>query len=120
MVRAAPRAPRKQLIARERERFVREHPRSAAQFADTSRTLLGGVPMSWMAMWASGFALLFEEAEGARLTDVDGHEYVDLCLGDTGAMAGHAPAPTVEAVQRQVRRGTNKMMRSEDDAAVAR
>jgi glutamate-1-semialdehyde 2,1-aminomutase len=120
MVRPVPSARLKQLIARERERFVREHPRSAAQFADTSRTLLGGVPMSWMAMWAGGFPLFFEEAEGARLTDVDGHEYVDLCLGDTGAMAGHAPAPTVEAVERQVRRGTTTMLPSEDAAAVGR
>ena len=29
-------------------------------------------------------------ASGARFTDVDGIEYVDLCLGDTGAMSGHA------------------------------
>ena len=107
-----------QLIARERDRFAREHRRSAALFAETGRTLLGGVPMSWMTMWAGGFPLFFDQAEGARLTDVDGHEYVDLCLGDTGAMAGHAPAPTVDAVERQVRRGTTAMLPTEDAAAV--
>lgn len=106
------------LIVRERERFAREHPRSAQSFEETGRTLVGGVPMSWMAMWAGGFPLFFDEAHGARLTDVDGHKYVDLCLGDTGAMAGHAPPATVEAVERQVRRGTTTMLPSEDAAAV--
>jgi glutamate-1-semialdehyde 2,1-aminomutase len=108
------------LTARERERFAREHAGSAQLFDKTGRTLLGGVPMSWMAMWAGGFPLFFDEAWGARLTDVDGHEYVDLCLGDTGAMAGHAPAATVEAVERQVKRGTTTMLPSEDAAAVGR
>ena len=53
-------------------------------------------------------------AEGARFADVDGHEYVDFCLGDTGAMAGHSPAPTVAAVQRQIARGITTMLPSED------
>ncbi len=106
------------LIERERERFTSHHPRSAELFERTGRTLLGGVPMSWMTMWAGGFPLFFAEASGARLTDVDGHEYVDLCLGDTGAMAGHAPGPTVEAVERQLRRGTTTMLPNEDAVAV--
>jgi glutamate-1-semialdehyde 2,1-aminomutase len=107
-----------ELIARERDRFAVDHSRSAALFQETGRTLLGGVPMSWMTMWAGGFPLFFDEAHGAALTDVDGREYVDLCLGDTGAMAGHAPAPTVAAVERQVRRGTTAMLPNEDAAAV--
>jgi glutamate-1-semialdehyde 2,1-aminomutase len=69
-------------------------------------------------MWAGGFPLFFAEARGASLTDVDGHEYADLCLGDTGAMAGHAPAPTVVAVEEQVRKGTTAMLPSEDAVAV--
>jgi glutamate-1-semialdehyde 2,1-aminomutase len=118
-VRTVDRARLDQLIARERHRFAREHRRSAELFEDSGRILLGGVPMSWMTMWAGGFPVFFDHAEGARLTDVDGREYVDLCLGDTGAMAGHAPAPTVEAVERQVRRGTTAMLPTEDAVAVA-
>jgi glutamate-1-semialdehyde 2,1-aminomutase len=45
---------------------------------------------------------------------VDGREYVDLCLGDTGAMTGHSPQPTVRAVQEQVARGITLMLPSED------
>ena len=82
-------------------------------------TLLGGVPMSWMAKWAGGFPLFLSEATGARVVDVDGHEYVDLCLGDTGAMAGHAPPATVAAVAEQAARGVTTMLPSEDSIAVA-
>ena len=71
-------------------------------------------------MWAGGFPLFFETAQGARVVDVDGHSYIDLCLGDTGAMAGHAPEPTARAVERQIRRGTTVMLPSEDAAWVGR
>src|SRR3954451_15833444 len=108
------------LIERERERFRADHPRSRELFDATGHTLLGGVPMSWMTMWSGGFPLFFDEARGGRLTDVDGHEDVDLGLGDTGAMAGHAPAPTADAVERQIRRGTTTMLPNEDAAAVGR
>lgn len=52
--------------------------------------------MPWMMRWAGGFPPFAARAAGARITDVDGHDYVDLCLGDTGAMTGHGP-PTVLA-----------------------
>ncbi|HET6848383.1 MAG TPA: aspartate aminotransferase family protein [Gaiellales bacterium] len=112
------RARLRRLIDRERATFAERHPRSRELFADTSKTLLGGVPMSWMTMWAGGFPLFFAEASGARVTDVDGHTFVDFCLGDTGAMAGHAPEPTAQAVERQVRRGTTVMLPDEDAAWV--
>ncbi len=108
------------LIERERRRFADEHPRSCELYAETSKTLLGGVPMSWMTMWAGGFPLFFAEAKGAGVVDVDGLRYVDFCLGDTGAMAGHAPEPTARAVERQIRSGTTVMLPSEDAAWVGR
>lgn len=106
------------LTAREAERFKAEHPRSAELFERARRSLMGGVPMNWMSKWPGGFPLFVAEASGARFRDVDGREYVDLCLGDTGAMTGHAPAATVEAVTRQVRRGITTMLPSEDALAV--
>ena len=75
--------------------------------------------MSWMAHWAGGHPVFLEEANGARVVDVDGNEYVDLCLGDTGAMAGHAPAPTVKAVSERVASGVTAMLPSEDSALAA-
>jgi glutamate-1-semialdehyde 2,1-aminomutase len=105
------------LLDAEQERFVRTHPRAAARQRDAS-PLLGGVPMPWMRRWAGGFPVVAAHAQGARLTDTDGNEYVDLCLGDTGAMAGHAPAPVVRAAAEQLARGATLMLPT-DDASVA-
>ncbi len=77
----------------ERSAYVANFPRSRAAFAAAGGHLIGGVPMTWMRMWPCGFSVYQAPASGARVTDVDGHEFVDFCLGDTGAMTGHPPAP---------------------------
>ncbi|WP_431729134.1 transaminase [Verrucosispora sp. TAA-831] len=107
------------LLARERSTFVDRHPRSAAAYADAGH-LFGRVPMTWMNKNAAGFPVYLDRARGARVTDVDGHEYVDFCLGDTGAMAGHSPAPVVEAVTRRLAElgGAATMLPTEEAAAV--
>jgi glutamate-1-semialdehyde 2,1-aminomutase len=102
------------LLARELERFDRDHPRSRDLARQAERSLLSGVPMPWMIRWAGGFAVYAAEASGARFRDVDGHEYVDFCLGDTAAMTGHSPPPTVRAVAEQAARGITLMLPSED------
>ncbi|MGN6243990.1 MAG: aspartate aminotransferase family protein [Motilibacteraceae bacterium] len=107
------------LTAAEAERFAAEPPRSR-ELAERAREVMpGGVPMSWMAKWAGPFPVFVAEASGARFTDVDGREYVDLCLGDTGAMTGHSPAATVAAVREQVGRGITAMLPTEDSIVVA-
>ena len=56
--------------------------------------------------WSSGRARSRPTSSPRRARHfrcVDGHDYVDFCLGDTGAMAGHGPAPTIAAVERQLR-----------------
>jgi glutamate-1-semialdehyde 2,1-aminomutase len=108
-----------QLLAEELARFEREHPRSRALAEQAKANLLAGVPMHWMVRWPGGFPVFAVEAHGARFRDADGLEYVDFCLGDTGAMAGHSPAPTVRAVAEQARRGITLMLPSEDALAVA-
>jgi glutamate-1-semialdehyde 2,1-aminomutase len=102
------------LLERELERFERGHPRSRELATQAERSLLAGVPMPWMIRWAGGFPVFAADAEGARFRDVDGHEYVDFCLGDTAAMTGHSPAPTVRAVAQQAARGITLMLPSED------
>ena len=103
-----------ELLADEDRRFRETHPRSLALAERARRSLLGGVPMHWMVRWAGGFPLFAAAAEGAYLTDVDGNRYLDLCLGDTGAMTGHAPAATVEAVRAQAGRGFSFMLPTAD------
>jgi glutamate-1-semialdehyde 2,1-aminomutase len=102
------------LLAEEQRRFRETHPRSLALYERARRSLLGGVPMHWMVRWAGGFPLFVTDGTGAHLRDVDGHRYLDLCLGDTGAMTGHAPAATVEAVRAQAGRGFTFMLPTED------
>jgi glutamate-1-semialdehyde aminotransferase len=102
------------LMARETADFVARHPRAAELHARASRSLLAGVPMNWMVKWASPFPVYVASASGAHVRDVDGHDYVDFCLGDTGAMAGHSPAPTIAAVERQLHRGITHMLPTED------
>jgi glutamate-1-semialdehyde 2,1-aminomutase len=104
------------LIARERETYERDHARSRELHADARGSLLAGVPMSWMAMWVGGFPLYLDRAVGATIVDVDGHEYADFCLGDTGAMAGHSPEPTMRAIAQM--EGITTMLPTEDGAWV--
>src|SRR5881628_2272378 len=102
------------LMQREQKRFVDERPKSKALFERARKSLLGGVPMNWMAKWAGAFPPFVREAHGAAFFDVDGHRYVDFCLGDTGAMTGHSPPATVSAVHDQVARGITLMLPTED------
>jgi glutamate-1-semialdehyde 2,1-aminomutase len=88
---------------------------------DGADHLFGRVPMTWMNKWAGGYPLYLARARGNRVVDVDGHEYIDFALGDTGSMAGHSPAPTVEAVRLRIEElgGITTMMPTEDAEWVA-
>jgi glutamate-1-semialdehyde 2,1-aminomutase len=110
----------RELLAAERERYAETHPGSARAYAE-GRHLFGGVPMTWMNKLAGDFPLYLSGARGARVTDIDGNEYVDLSLGDTGSMAGHSPAPLVAAVRERLegRGGITAMMPTENAAWVA-
>ncbi len=99
-------------------RFVAQHPRSAALAEEQRGSLLAGVPMPWMTRWPGSFPLTVAEAHGGRLVDADGLEYVDLCLGDTGAMTGHALASVTEAVAARMAAGATAMLPSGDAAWV--
>ena len=106
------------LMQREQKKFVDERPKSQAMFDRARKSLLGGVPMNWMAKWAGAFPPFVRDAQGAHFVDVDGHRYIDFCLGDTGAMTGHSPLATVKAVEEQARRGITLMLPSEDSVWV--
>ncbi len=103
-----------ELMRRELDRFVADHPTSRELFERGKANLLAGVPMPWMTEWAGPYPVFVAEAEGARFTDVDGRTYVDFCLGDTGAMTGHAPKEAVAAIAEQAGRGITLMLPTED------
>src|SRR6202521_1551406 len=107
------------LMEREQKKFVAERPKSQTLFERARKSLLAGVPMNWMVKWAGAFPPFVREAQGAHFVDVDGHRYIDFCLGDTGAMTGHSPSATVKAVEQQARRGITLMLPGEDSISVA-
>jgi glutamate-1-semialdehyde 2,1-aminomutase len=100
-------------IADEVAQFEAAHPRSKELFERAARSLLGGVPMSWMAKWAGPYPVFVEEATGAHFRCVDGHDYADFCLGDTGAMTGHSPEEAVVGIAAQLVRGITTMLPGE-------
>lgn len=95
------------------EIYVAKHPSSKAAHQKANANLLGGVPMIWMKKWPGPFPLYVKNAKGSHFEDIDGNDFTDLCLGDTGAMTGHSPEPTVKAVQQQVANGVTLMLPTE-------
>jgi len=103
-----------QLLNAEEQLFHKNHPKSYELYQRARKSLHGGVPMLWMIRWAGSFPIFVKEAKGAHFTDVDGNDYIDFCLGDTGAMTGHSPEATVNAINEQIQKGITLMLPYED------
>lgn len=106
------------LIQAERDRFIATHPRSLALARAAQAHYLFGVPLHWMRDWPSPTALFVQQAQGVSLTCVDGLRYTDFCLGDTGAMFGHSPAPLARAIAQQAAQGLTCMLPAANAVAV--
>jgi glutamate-1-semialdehyde 2,1-aminomutase len=102
------------LAQREAKRYAAARPKAKAALAKGANAYLGGVPLHWMTDWPMPHLPLVARAKGARLTDIDGYEIDDFCLGDTGSMFGHSPAPVAKAIRAQAPRGLTYMLPTED------
>lgn len=102
------------LTAREARRFATTRPKSARAMAGAADVYLDGVPLHWMKDWPMPHLPLVESAEGATITDIDGYQINDFCLGDTGSMFGHSPEPVAKAIRAQARKGLTYMLPTED------
>lgn len=102
----------------ERERFVATHPRSMALAQAAQAHYLFGVPLHWMRDWPSPATLFVQHAQGVTLTCADDVAHADFCLGDTGAMFGHSPAPLAQAIAQQATQGLTCMLPSTRAGAV--
>ncbi len=99
---------------KEIQMFEANNPKSRELFIKAQKSLLQGVPMNWMVKWAGSYPLSVVNAKGSHFTDADGHDIIDFCLGDTGAMTGHAPDAAVDAIIERVRKGITFMLPTED------
>ncbi len=106
------------LLERERQSFLAARPRSVALAQQAGRHFPAGVPMHWMRDWPMPVPLYVSAAQDALLTDVDGHQYVDFCLGDTGAMFGHSPPAVAQAIAAQAAQGLTTMLPASNLVAV--
>ena len=107
-----------ELFAAEQRKYVAAHPVSQQRTGHGIAGFYDGVPMHWMRDWSMPFPFLVASAHGSTLRDVDGNEYADFCLGDTGSMFGHSPAPVAAAIARQARRGLTYMLPTDDAVVV--
>ena len=106
--------------AREAMAYAKGHPKSKAQMGEAAAHYLSGVPMHWMSDWPMPHLAVIAKASGARIQDIDGHETDDFCLGDTGSMFGHSPAPVARAIRAQASRGLTYMLPSDAVAEAGR
>ena len=108
-----------QLFSNELELFVKTHPESKKLHEKAAGPMMNGVPMSWMKKWPGPYPVYVASAKGSHFKDVDGNDYVDFCLGDTGAMVGHSPDASVAAIKKQLDKGITFMLPTEDAAVAA-
>lgn len=108
------------LYREEARLYAERRPRSQAASRQDGPGMLDGVPLHWMLDWPTPFPMIVARAKGIRLTDIDGNRLLDFCLGDTGAMFGHAPAPILRALADRAEAGLTYMLPSSDAAVVGR
>ena len=101
------------LLAREAKAYASARRKTRAALKKGASHFLDGVPMHWMKDWPMPFPMLVKSAKGAQITDLDGNEINDFCLGDTGSMFGHSPKPLARAIRAQARNGLSYMLPTE-------
>ncbi|MBK7901815.1 MAG: aspartate aminotransferase family protein [Proteobacteria bacterium] len=107
-----------EFFAAEQRRYIDAHPRSQQRTGGGIAGFYDGVPLHWMRDWSMPFPFLVESAQGSTLHDIDGNEYADFCLGDTGSMYGHSPPAVVDAISRQASKGLTYMLPTADAIAI--
>lgn len=85
-------------------RYIERTPRSAEAYARARRSLAGGTSRQ-AGHWLP-HPLTLVAGRGARLTDLDGLEYLDVINNYTSLVHGHAWPPITAAIEAQVRQGT--------------
>src|SRR5436190_3014847 len=75
------------------------------QYHQACQSLAGGVSASTRLNRALGHPLLIDRAEGARVWDLDGRVYLDLCCSHGATLLGHGDPRVRSAVEQMLARG---------------
>jgi glutamate-1-semialdehyde 2,1-aminomutase len=100
-----------------RGEYARRNPRSLEIDAAAGRFLPGGSTRS--SIWHAPFPLRMVQGAGSRLTDADGHEYIDFLGEFSCGIFGHSPAPVIDAVIDALRAGVSLSAHNHREAEVA-
>lgn len=104
-------------LKKARDRYVAANPRSRAAHEAAAGSMPGGNTRT--TVFYTPFPLTMAGADGCRLTDVDGHVYVDL-LGDyTAGLYGHNNPVIRRAVDKALDGGWNLGAHGTDEAKLA-
>ena len=95
--------------------------RSAALYREACELIPGGVNSPVRAFRAVGGTPLFiDRAQGSRIWDADGREYVDYVSSWGAIITGHADPAIVHAVAHAASRGTSFGAPHEGEVLIAR
>ena len=96
--------------------------KSKALYETGRDVLAGGVSSNFRygGYGESPVPLYYASGQGARLTDVDGNEYIDYALANGPTILGHAPKPVLDAVAESLAYGQLFAGQTESEAVLAR
>lgn len=100
----------------ERKSYTEKHGKSLQRKAERSEVLLYNAPMNWMQQWPMEFPITVECGEKHKITDADGNEYIDFCLGYSAAFPGHGSGEVAKALGNTMTGGMVYTMPSGLDA----
>ena len=92
--------------------------KTQVQHERACRVITGGVN-SGVRSLAEPLPHHYTHAQGARLYDVDGHEFIDYSLWQGPMFLGHTPQVVIDAVKKQLDKGIVTAGQSEDEIVSA-
>lgn len=85
--------------------YMKRTPNSAALYARAARVMPGGV--SHNLRYFAPYPLYIAKAEGSKIWDVDGNEYIDLWMGHYSHILGHRPDPVFIVLREKITQGAH-------------
>jgi glutamate-1-semialdehyde 2,1-aminomutase len=91
---------------------------SQKEFEVARQFVTGGVHSAFR--YREPFPIYFNKAQGSRVWDIDGNEYIDFLVANGACILGHRNPKVIAAVERQLQTGLTVGLESELSTRVAR